>query len=135
MILFEFLSACSFIIALKNMVIPAITAEVEIDISIIMLGFVIFVVSATTMHAPPAPHRVLQISPTTSAQKEHTFSEFSQSFTPISAPAFFSLSHSLKVSISAEATAMPSISKTTEIKIKSAIPIDATITPILESIV
>ena len=75
----EFFKARSFMIALKKIVIPAISADVEIEISItILLLLGTFDERATTMHAPPAPQRVEQISPTTSAQNEHTFSEFWQ---------------------------------------------------------
>ena len=98
-------------IALKKIVIPAIKAEVEIETNMTILALFISFVKATTIQAPPAPHNVLQISPTTSAQNEQTFSEFSHNFIPISAPIFFSFAQDLNVSISALATAMPIISK------------------------
>ena len=78
-ILFELLRAYSFINALKKMVIPAINAETHIDIIDAKLSYDMLFVIAITMQAPPAPHSVLQISPTTSPQNEQTFSQFSQS--------------------------------------------------------
>lgn len=130
-ILFEFFKAFSFIIALKKIVIPAIKAEIDIEIKIIIFKLSILLVKLTTIQAPLAPHRVLQISPTTSAQKEHTFSEFLQSLIPIFAPLTLSFAHFSNTLIFADVAAIPNISNITEMNIKKVIPKDATIIPIL----
>lgn len=117
------------------MVIPAMIAEVNIEVNMTKFALFILFVMATTIQAPPAPHNVLQISPTTSAQKEQTFSLFLQSISPTSAPFFFSFSHFKNSFISADAAAMPSISNTTAIKIKKERQMQAKTTPILDSIV
>lgn len=131
-ILLEFFIARSFIIALKNIVSPAMSAETEIDINIIEVLLEIFFVSIDTMATPPAPQSVLQISPTTSAQKEQTFSELLQSFSPAVAPLTPDFFHSTKTSASDVAAAIPIISNKTDKNMKIKIIKVAIITPVVE---
>ena len=70
----------------------------------------------STKLTPPAPLKMLQISPTTSPQKDEIFSVFWQSFMADLCPAC--PSKTFKSFISADVTATPIMSKTTLIKIK-----------------
>lgn len=108
MILFAFFIAFAFIHAFPNIVTPAISELTSVEtIIIIVWSWIIFENDKITL-APPAPLKIPQISPTTSAQKEHTFSELSTNKRPISAPF---LSFAIKKSRDADVTAIPTISK------------------------
>lgn len=126
---FAFFIARPFMIALKNIIKPAIRELTIVEIITITLGEEMFLDKLMIMHAPPAPLKMPQMSPTTSAQKEHTFSELLLSLSATCAPdCFFSIS-SKKYCSSQLVTAMPIISKTTLITINKNISIVATITP------
>ena len=129
MIWFAFFIALPFIIALQNIIKPAIKELTIVEIRTVMLGEDMFFDKVIIIHAPPAPLNIPQMSPTTSAQKEHTFSEFWQSFWATCAPGCFSCMSFKKYSSSQLVTAIPIISKMTLIAINNKINIVATTTP------
>lgn len=132
MISLALLMAFAFIRALQNMVTPAIRALTTMESTIIRFSPCHTFERVTTMQAPPAPHRVEQMSPTTSAQKEQTFSEFCESLSADFEPFIFSFVHLSITFLSHEVAAMPIISNMTLIKTKQAIPIMAKNMPIEE---
>ena len=135
MILFEFFIAYSFIQALPKIVIPAINELTRVEIKIARDGLWIIAETESITDAPPAPLKIPQISPITSAQKEHTFSEFLAKESPTLAPLILFLSFSSKKDKEHDVTAIPIISKTILTKMNIQIVITAVITPNEVSIV